>query len=185
MTGNQFDILKEQIQKTEKECGESSLPVREVLKIDALAGCKVIAGHQGLERLCKHITILETPEGIEWLRGKEFLLTTWYPFKNNREIAADLIQRLQERNVSAIGIKENRYLPHIPAEMCEQSNRYGLPLISLPYELIYTDTLSKFYETLFYSKNEYLLGLKDMYEKLSSLIFNSTNVTINGVNTCG
>jgi purine catabolism regulator len=172
----QLDFLREQMRKIENECGESCLSVKEVLQIDTFKGCKVLAGQRGLDLPCKHITILETPEGVEWLQGKEFLLTTGYPFKNNEQMAVELVAKLHERQVAALGIKENRYLQHMPEEMLEQSERYGLPLIALPYELIYTETISKFYETLFYNKNQYLLGLKEMYEKLSSLIYNSTNV---------
>jgi purine catabolism regulator len=173
---HQLRLLQEQIRKVENECGESYLSVKEVLQIETFKGCKVLAGHRGLDLPCKHITILETPEGVEWLQGEEFLLTTGYPFKNNEKMAAELIAKLHERRVAAVGIKENRYLPHMPEEMLEQSERYGLPLIALPYELIYTDTISQFYEKLFYNKNQYLLGLKEMYEKLSSLIYSSTNV---------
>jgi len=63
---NSLEFLSQEIQKVEKEYGESCLSVDEVLKIPTFSGCKVIAGHKGLNGLCKHMITLETPDGIEW-----------------------------------------------------------------------------------------------------------------------
>lgn len=170
------EFLNEQMLKIDAEFGDSSISVKEVLEIPVFKGYKIIAGHKGIEKMCKHVTILETPEGIEWLRGEEFLLTTGYVYKDNPEAYKNLIYLLHSQNISAIGIKEHRYISSLPKELIEQADKYELPVIILPYSLIYTDAVSEFYERLFYSKNKYILELRDMYEKLSHLISNSKDV---------
>lgn len=170
-----MNLFNEQIQKTKIEYGTSSLPVSDVLKIPIFKGCKLISGESGISKQCKDLTILETPDGVDWLRGGEFLVSSGYAFKDNKEKYDDIIYKLHQKGVSAFGIKRNRYLKIIPEKMIEQSCKYSLPLILLPFELIYTDAVSQFYEALFYKKNKYLLEQKSILEKFNNIIINGEN----------
>lgn len=164
-------IIINEIKNIEKSYGESTLLIEEVLNIPTFMGYEVIAGHEGLKRRCKHITILETPEGIEWLKGGEFLLSAGYAFKDDRNALKNVMYRAYKQKVSAIALKEKRYIEEILPEMIDQANEYGVPLIKLPYNLVYTEAISDFYEALFYKKNEYLLQLKNTHERLLRLVF--------------
>lgn len=169
-------FLSQEIKKVERDYGESSLSVEEVLKIPTFKGYRVIGGHQGLKNRCMHLTILETPEGIEWLKGGEFLLTTGYALKDNKNALKNVMFRAHRQKASAIAIKERRYIDIIPQEMIDQANEYGVPLILLPYDLVYTAAVSSFYEGLFYKKNEYLLQAKSMHERLLNMVFESKDM---------
>ncbi|RMC99531.1 hypothetical protein D9O40_11820 [Clostridium autoethanogenum] len=161
----------------------TSLSVREVLKIPIFKGSKVIAGKMKLQNECKHITILETPEGIEWLEGGEFLLSTGYAFKDDKGALENVIYRASKQNVSAIAIKEKRYINYIPQKMIDQANEYGVPLIMLPYNFIYTKALTSFYNALMYKKNSYIYESQKMHDKLLRLILENKNVpdTVNAL----
>ena len=87
-----------------------------------------------------------------------------------------MILNAYNKGVSAIGIKENRYFGEIDDKLIEDADRYGIPLIKLPYDLVYTDTISSFYDLLFYRKNEYILNLNNIYEKLLNLSFENKDI---------
>ena len=156
--------------------GHDNLAVMEVLHLPVFERCEVLGGNKGLQNRCNHMTILETPEGLNWMEGGEFLLTAGYALCNKEEDKRDMILNAYNKGVSAIGIKENRYFGEIDDKLIEDADRYGIPLIKLPYDLVYTDTISSFYDLLFYRKNEYILNLNNIYEKLLNLSFENKDI---------
>ncbi|NLY66287.1 MAG: hypothetical protein GX069_01875 [Tissierellia bacterium] len=113
--------------KTDYE--KDSLSVEEVLSLPEFEGYKLLGGKEGIQRRCKHIVILETPMGIDWLEGEEFLLTAGYAFINNEEYKKTMLIAAYKKNVSAIAIKEKRYFGEINKELIEQANKFKIPLI--------------------------------------------------------
>jgi purine catabolism regulator len=156
--------------------GQDSLTVEEVLNLPEFKGYKLLGGEAGLQRRCRHITILETPTGIDWLEGEEFLVTAGYAFINNEEYKKRMLIDAHKKNVSAIAIKEKRYFGEISRELIDQADRFEVPLIQLPYDVVYTRTISSFYNMLFYRKNEYILKLNNIYEKLLNLSFENRDI---------
>ena len=155
----------------EKDLLNNSLSVANVLDILDFKGYRLLAGERGLKNRCRHMVVLETPEGIEWLKGGEFLLTSGFAFKDDLQALNTVVNRAHKMGVAAIAIKEKRYLPSVPQEMLDQANYYNLPLVFLPQEANYTDKIAAFYEALFYIKNEYLIQAKYLNERLLNLVF--------------
>lgn len=164
------------MKKVKSDYGEDSLSVEETLNLPTLEGYKILAGAAGLNKRCKHMTILETPSGINWLEGGEFLVTAGYAFLHNEEFKKNMMIDANKKGVAAIAIKENRYFGEISSELIEQANKYEIPLILIPYGVVYTRTISSFYNMLFYRKNEYILKLNDIYEKLLDLSFENKDI---------
>lgn len=173
-----MDIKKMMVdmKRVKKDCGQDSLSVEEVLNLPALDGYKLLGGASGLQRRCKHITILETPTGINWLEGEEFLMTAGYAFINNEKYKEIMLIDAHKKDLSAIAIKENRYFGDISQDLIKQANELDLPLVQLPSNVIYTRVISSFYDMLFYRKNEYLLKLNNIYKKLLDLSFENKNI---------
>ncbi|PJI09274.1 MULTISPECIES: PucR family transcriptional regulator [Clostridium] len=153
-----------------------SLSVTEILEMPMFKRSIVIAGSQNLNNKCKNITILETPEGLEWLEGGEFILSTGYAFKDDEGALKNVVYRAFKRKAAAIAIKEKRYIESIPKEMIIQANKYGIPLIKLPHDLVYTSTITNFYNSLLYKKNRYIYEAKEMHEKLLTIMLENKNV---------
>ena len=164
------------MKKLKTDYGQDSLSVEEVLNLPTLKGYKILGGATGLQKRCSHMTILETPPGISWLEGGEFLVTAGYAFLHNEEYKRNMIIDAHKKGVTAIAIKENRYFGEISQELIEQANELEIPLIQIPYDVVYTRTVSKFYDMLFYRKNEYILSLNNIYEKLLDLSFENKDV---------
>lgn len=156
--------------------GHDSLAVEEVLHLPVFKRHEILGGSKGLKNRCNHMTILETPDGLNWMEGGEFLLTAGYALCNDEKIKDNMVLTAYNKGVSAIGIKDNRYFGEIDDKLVQDANKYGVPLIKFQYDLIYTDTISSFYDLLFYRKNEYILNLNNMYEKLLDLSFENKDI---------
>lgn len=164
------------MKKAKKVYGQESLSVEEVLNLPTLKGYNILAGVAGLQKRCKHITILETPNGISWLQGGEFLVTSGYAFLHYDEYKKNMLIDANIKEVSAIAIKTNRFFGDVSQEMINQANEFKIPLIQIPYEVVYTETISSFYDMLFYRKNEYIIRLNDIYQRLMNLSFENRDI---------
>ncbi|HHZ01770.1 MAG TPA: hypothetical protein GX396_02360 [Tissierellia bacterium] len=159
-----------------KEIGERDyIRVEEVLSMPSLEGCQILGGKEGLKNICRHMTILETPDGISWLKGGEFLVTAGYALVGQEEAKENLIKDLYKKGVSAIAIKDRRYFGEISEKLVADSDKYKIPLIKIPYSVIYSEMISDFYYLLFYKKNENILNLNNLYQKLLKLSFIDKN----------
>lgn len=117
------------------------LTVRAMLDLEVLESLVVLAGHHGLDKEVKNITFLDAPDAIKWIRGNEFVITTLYLFRDvNAQL--DLIQHLADSNVSALGIKQNRFVYELTPEVLAMADKVSLPLLRIPYEKAWVDLIN-------------------------------------------
>lgn len=129
-------------QLQESLCGKGVnrvLTIKDLLTIQSIDGIKIIAGEQGINNIISIVNIMENPDAFDWLSSNELLLSTGYIFKDNPELQNKIIKELAEINCSGLVIKMHRYFDQIPQNMIDHANKYGLPLLALPFEY----TLSK------------------------------------------
>ncbi|TDE28199.1 PucR family transcriptional regulator [Nonomuraea mesophila] len=117
--------------------------VGEVLGVSTLAGARLIAGERGLGRIVQRLNVMEVPDILAWVKPHELLLTTGYPLRNTPQSLGRLVADLDERGLSALAIKLGRYVDELPAEMAEQADRLGFPLIQLPDDVGFDDILNQ------------------------------------------
>ncbi|MFC7395237.1 PucR family transcriptional regulator [Scopulibacillus cellulosilyticus] len=114
--------------------------VENALNIQSLNGCRVVAGHRGLDRNVRSVSIMDCPD-TSWLKRGDLLLTTGYVFKDDSDAQIKLIKDLAERDCAGLAIKVKRFLSFVPEPMLNEANRLGLPIIEIPYELVLSDML--------------------------------------------
>jgi PucR family transcriptional regulator, purine catabolism regulatory protein len=119
------------------------LSVGEVLGVSTLAGARLIGGATGLGRIVQRLNVMEVPDILAWVKPHELLLTTGYPLRNTPQSLGRLVADLDERGLAALGVKLGRYLDDLPAEMIEQADRRGFPLILLPDDVGFDDILNQ------------------------------------------
>ncbi|WP_424530656.1 PucR family transcriptional regulator [Sphaerisporangium viridialbum] len=117
--------------------------VGEVLGVSTLAGARLIGGRTGLDRIVQRLNVMEVPDILAWVKPHELLLTTGYPLRNTPQSLGRLVTDLDERGLAALGIKLGRYVDELPAEMVEQADRLGFPLILLPNDVGFDDILNQ------------------------------------------
>ena len=59
--------------------------VSDVLKLSVMRGVRVVAGEEGLFRKVEHVTVMEVPEIKRWLKGNDFLITSFYSVRKSEE----------------------------------------------------------------------------------------------------
>lgn len=118
------------------------LTVRELFNIKAIDGIKIVAGEKGIDNEISIVNIIENPDAFDWLSPNELLLSTGYIFKDNEELQNNIIKELSEINCAGLIIKMKRYFDKVPQNMIDQANKYGLPLLELPFEYTLSRVIS-------------------------------------------
>jgi len=117
-----------------------------------------LAGSKGLDRRIQAVTLFDAPDGYKWFKGKEFVVTTGYLFKNDYGLFKNVILHLHQNNAAGLGIKVDRFLKAIPEEIINMCNEFNLPLISLPYEAAWIDVINAVNAVVL---NRYILRIND------------------------
>lgn len=119
------------------------LTIRDMLKSEFFKDFQVLAGHEGLDKQIQGIAILDAPDGYQWTRGREFVISAGYIFKQQPNLFNEYIKSDKFRNISGMGIKLHRYIDHIPESILEAFNEYNIPLIKIPLEPSWMDIMNQ------------------------------------------
>ncbi|MDF9843517.1 MULTISPECIES: PucR family transcriptional regulator [unclassified Paenibacillus] len=118
------------------------LTVEEALSIYPLSEAKLIAGARGKHRIVKSINVMDAPDISDWIKEGEMLLTTAYLIKDSLEDASALLQTLNRRGSSALGIKLGRFWDTVPEELIAEAETLNFPLIELPFQFTFSDQMN-------------------------------------------
>ncbi|HAE91112.1 MAG TPA: hypothetical protein DCG60_00440 [Tissierella sp.] len=78
---------------------QNGISIEDMLKLDAMASCNLIAGFRGARNTISRINIMADPDILEWTTEGEFLLTTAYSFKqDNIDEQIELIKECASKN---------------------------------------------------------------------------------------
>jgi purine catabolism regulator len=118
------------------------LTVEEALSIYPLSEAKLIAGSKGKHRIVKSINVMDAPDISDWIKEGEMLLTTAYLFKDDLQEASALLQTLNRRGSSGLGIKLGRFWDSIPEALIAEAELLNFPLIELPFQFTFSDQMN-------------------------------------------
>ena len=116
------------------------ISVKELLSLPALQGTVVLAGEAGLNRPVRHVTVMEVPDIKRWLKGNEFLLTSFYSVRKSEDAQCSIIEELQD-TCACIAVKIGQYVERLSQKVLDTADQYGIPLLQIPYESNYIDIL--------------------------------------------
>ncbi|WP_077623326.1 PucR family transcriptional regulator [Sediminibacillus massiliensis] len=129
-----------------------AITLRQAMKIGGLKQCTVIAGSKGLDRSLDYVTIMEVPDIVRWLKGKELMLTSLYPIKDDMEAINNLVKELHDKGTSALAIKPHRFIDDIPEVILAEADKYDFPILTIPENVSYLDILSPVMNVIFDEK---------------------------------
>ncbi len=122
--------------------------VRDLLQIPAFREVKVVAGRNGLERNVEHVTVMEVPDIKKWLKGNEFLITSFYSVRKSEEEQCRLIEELAD-TCCCIAVKTGEYVESLSELVCQKADQCGLPLLEIPWNVTYIDLIVPIMNRLF------------------------------------
>ena len=105
------------------------MTVEELLQLPTIKGLKLISGNLGVHREISTVTVVDTPDGFQWLKGNEVVITTTYALEKTPNSFLDFISKLLSRNISALIVKSDRYIKVIPENAKKLCDEKALPLI--------------------------------------------------------
>lgn len=120
-----------------------ALTIRQMLKIPELEGFRVLAGWSGMDRTeIRTVTVMDAPDVLQWLHGGEFFLSSGYIFRGNPNLLIQIIEDLHKGGAAGFGLKVNRFLGQIPAEVLVRAEELGFPLIDVPKHFSFSDIIN-------------------------------------------
>ena len=119
------------------------ITVKEILELDSMKGGSIVGGKHFINNQVKSINVMDAPDSMHWVKPNELILTTGYPIDTDPENLTSLISMLKEKGCAALGIKMNRYFEIEGSTIINLANKYGLPVISLPYESAFSQIISE------------------------------------------
>lgn len=154
----------------------AGITLRELLRLPILKDAKVISGEEGLNRIVRHIDIMEVPDVSGWLREGELLLTTAYAIRHDPTLLPKLVEQLAQKEAAALAIKTERFLHDMPIEMVQMSNNYNLPLIQLPNNVPYMDIIHSVMEQIIDKQASLLRRSEEIYKTLTTLVLDNSGI---------
>ncbi len=122
--------------------------VQQALSLNPLTQAKVVAGTAGLKRQINHVTVMEVPDLIQWLKGNDFIITSLYCMKDDPDAQIKLVHDIARLGCAALAVKTNRYVKDLPTEMKAAANELSFPLIDIPEHITYIDIINPLMEQL-------------------------------------
>ncbi|MDD2573809.1 MAG: PucR family transcriptional regulator ligand-binding domain-containing protein [Bacillota bacterium] len=149
---------------------ERGITVEEILELDILAGARVIAGADGLDRAVSGVNVMEVPDIFNWVKKGEFILTTAYSIRNDSEAQVKLIPEFDKRGLAGLGIKTKRYIDTLPDRMIEIANKLRFPIIELPIDVSFTDIINPILENIVNKQTALLIRIDDVHQRLMNVL---------------
>lgn len=117
------------------------IKVEKLSKIPKLSSLQLVAGKSGVNRNIGHVTVMEVPDIIKWLKENDFIITSFYCLKDDIDGQCKLIQDLSLTSCAGIAIKTGQYVKNLSKNVIDTADRCGLPLFIIPFELTYIDII--------------------------------------------
>lgn len=147
-----------------------SITINDILEMEEMNDAYTLAGSTGNVRKVNSITVLDAPDGIRFLKGSEFVLTTMYPFFRDEDKIEGIIEELALRNISGLGLKLNRYLNKLSTAAIKVANQYNLPIIVLPPEKPWIELMVPIMSEILKINNRQLIKSREINKQFTQIL---------------
>jgi len=109
--------------------------VADLLELPVLHGSRVVAGERGLDARIRWVHVVDLPDPLPWIDRGMLMLSTGIAWPRRDDELAELVRRLAEHGVAALGLAVPHYFSRFPDAMRAAADDVGLPLIEIPWEI--------------------------------------------------
>jgi purine catabolism regulator len=152
------------------------ITVEQVLDTSAFETAKILGGLNGLGRKVSTVTVAETPDAANWLRGGEIVCTTAYFISKGLKYQIEWIESLVSNGAVALAIKTGRFLGEVPNSIIEAANRLNFPLIEMSLDITWPSVIESVMNLLMDEQNSILKRAEEIHETLTSLVLENESV---------
>ncbi len=109
--------------------------VADLLELPVLHGSRVVAGERGLDARIRWVHVVDLPDPLPWIDRGMLMLSTGIAWPRRDDELAELVRRLAEHGVAALGLAVPHYFSRFPDAMRAAADDVGLPLLEIPWEI--------------------------------------------------
>jgi PucR family transcriptional regulator, purine catabolism regulatory protein len=125
-----------------------AVTVAQILKLDALAQARILAGAEGAGRSVSSVTVGEVPDIADWLSGGEIVLSTMFALTTDTDRQRDFCRRIMGAGASALFVKPKRFVGAFPPDILEIAEKRDFPIVEVPQEVRWTRIMQESMEVL-------------------------------------
>lgn len=122
------------------------------------------------------IEISETPDISFYIPENTFLLTTAMIYQADQSKIFELIDSLQEKKATGLGIKIGRYIDKIDEQVIEYANKVKFPIVQIPLSIPLGSLLHQMLNFLWDKKTEQLNYALDIQQRFSHMLVNDVSI---------
>ncbi|MFM9278550.1 PucR family transcriptional regulator [Paenibacillus jiagnxiensis] len=149
---------------------------RDLFHMTSLPNLRLLAGETRLDNIISRVNIMEVPDIQNWAQANEFLVTTAYSHHHNMDAFLEIIPKLVERGVAALGIKPKRFITEIPRQIIDCAEAHQLPLFELPESTIFSNVVREVMEKVISLETRSVLLLQRRLEQVSELMLHGREI---------
>lgn len=135
-----------------------------------------IGRDEDLQKPISGISVLDNPDGVRWIKKHEIILTTGYIFYNDVDLQKKIIADLHAIECTAFCIKVQRFFDKIPDSLIKEAEKYGVPLVSVPFYHVYSNIIGVINQNLIDQKIFLQQFILRETEKFHQLYFNKEGI---------
>ena len=150
--------------------------VCDLLTDPSFSGLTLLAGDEGAQNSISSVTVVDTPDGAEWLNGGEFVITTGYMVGNNTNSLIAFLHTLHRRKAAGLGIKKNRHIATIPASVLQLADELLLPLVTIPDHYSFVDIINPVLTRTVNRQYSLLSQINVIHNEFQTLAINDSTV---------
>lgn len=143
------------------------LTIREAMKISPLIKTRLVGGRKGIDNVIKSVTVMEVPDIVHWIKGGEFLITSFY-FMKDVNVQLDILHQLSKFNAAGLAIKISDG-KSIHENVIKEADRMKFPLVEIPDNVTYLDIMTPLNHKIFEIEQHFNL----VEEYIKSIMFHT------------
>ena len=159
------------------------MTISDFLKLPNFTDLRLLAGKYGLLSEVTNVTVVDTPDGTNWLNGGELVITTAYMLHEEKDLL-EFLRTLSSKKAAGVGIKENRYLTEIPESARKLADELHLPLISVPEAYPFVDIINPVLTQIINQQSFLLTQANMIHKEFLSLAINKIYSISSFYNIC-
>ncbi|MEN0644700.1 PucR family transcriptional regulator ligand-binding domain-containing protein [Alkalicoccobacillus gibsonii] len=119
------------------------MKLQTILTREPFTQLSVLAGESGLNHDINHVTMMDAPDILPYLKANDLLVTTGYHFKDKPEEMVHLIEEMSKRHCAGLFVKTERFIQTLPQRVIDHANALEFPILKLPTDWSLGDTVNQ------------------------------------------
>lgn len=152
------------------------MKIQELLTDVRFAELRLIGGASGIDHAISTVTVIDTPDGAQWLTGGELVITTAFMLKDDEDALLQFIGYLNVKKVSGLCIKQGRYIQEIPSSAISLANSLQMPLLLIPAKYSFADIINPILSDLVNQQANRLIQASIIHDKFTELAISDATI---------